>query len=370
MNRTMPGFILYIVAIIFGAAISSSAQTLQGGQPLKVGFILTGPTNDMGWNYSHDQGRRYLEKVMKGRVQTTIVENVPENGDVERVLERMVAQGNKLIFAISYGYLEFALKVAARHPDVTIMDCGRPTSFAGLKNVGSFFTAQWEPVYVAGIVAGRMTKTNEIGYVTVRPIPVILASINAFMLGVRSVNPKAKLHVVWTNSWSDPPVEAEAVRSLKDKKVDVVMIHVSNDVAGIQTAEKQHMYVLGCDGDSRKFAPNGWLTGQYWNWGPLYVKIAQSVINHNFKPIDQRYSMQDGSVGLAPFGKVVPGTVREEALKSERQINDGSLKIFKGPLKDRNGNLCLRAGQIADFNWFNNMNFLLPGIEGSLSDHL
>jgi len=208
--------IVFIVSLLFGlicaSKLSSSGEVEL--KPLKVGFILVGSHLDYGWNYAHDQGRLYLEKHMSGQVQTTLVENVPESADVERVMEKMIAQGNKVIFATSYGYLEPALRVAGRHPEIIIMHAGRSNQHP-MKNVGTYFATQHDPNYAAGIVAGRMTKKNEIGYVGAHPVPPLLVSLNAFTLGAHSVNAKVKVHMVWTNTWHDPVLEAETAKSLK-----------------------------------------------------------------------------------------------------------------------------------------------------------
>ena len=203
--------ILSVISIIIYSTATPAA--VDNTQPLKIGFITVGPVTDWGYNYAHDQGRKFIEKSMAGQVQTAIVEKIPENADVERVMEKMVASGTKLIFATSYGYLESILRVAARHPDVIFESCGRDIP-DGIKNVGSYFAKQYEPVYVAGVVAGRMTKTNKLGFIAAHPIPQTLQNINAFTLGARSVNPKVSTRVVWTNSWSDPAVEVEATKGL------------------------------------------------------------------------------------------------------------------------------------------------------------
>lgn len=337
-------------------------------EPLKVGFIMVGPVADWGWNYRHDQGRLYMESKLPGQVKSIVAENIPESAEVERVMEKMIAQGVKLIFATSYGYLEPALRVAGRHADVVIMHCGRPNP-QHMKNVGSYglsFVNHFNPMYAVGMIAGKMTKKNEIGYVAAHPVPPLLLSLNAFTLGARSVNPKVKVHVVWTNSWSDAPTEAEAAKGLIDRGVDVLASHLDSTVTVVQTAEKNHLYSVGYHADIGHLAPKGWLSGEYWDWGPLYVQIAQSVLNHTWKPGDDSHGSSYHYGKLSSFGAAVPKNLQEQATSTLRQIDAGKISIFKGPMKDRDGKERISAGQIANNDYFGTINWLVPGVEGSL----
>jgi basic membrane protein A len=333
-----------------------------GDQPLKVGFIMDGPISDQVWNFAHNQGRLYLESNLHGRVQTNFVEKVPETAESERVMEKLIAQGNKLIFATSYGYLEPVLRVAARHPDVLFMYCGRCNP-KPMKNVATYFARYHEPLYVAGVVAGRMTKRNEIGFLAGHPVPEVLTIVDAFTLGARSVNPKVRVHVIWINSWNDPVTEAEAAKSLAERGVDVL---VGETITVVRSAEKNHLYSAGYCGDLHDLAPNGWLTGQCWNWGPLYAKVANSVLDHTWKPGDGRYGLEDDYVRLSPFGSSVPNKVRQEALNLLKEIAQGKLVIFKGPMKDREGKERIPAGKAADDNYLETLDWLVPGVDGAL----
>jgi basic membrane protein A and related proteins len=333
--------------------------------PLKVGFIMVGPIADQGWNYAQEQGRLYLESMLHGRVETTMAERVPESAEVERVMEKMIAQGNRLIFATAYGYLEPAQRVAARHPEVIIMQCGRSNPVPA-KNIGTYFINHYELAYVVGMVAGRITKKNEIGYVAAHPVPIILVSLNAFTLGVRSVNPKAKVHVIWTNTWSDPPTEAEAAKGLVDRGVDVLGSLESSTATVVQTAEKNHVYSVGDTADLHYLAPTGWLTGQQFDWGPLYVRIARSVIDHTWKADDKRYGVKDGVIKLSSFGRAVPDAVQKEAMQLVQKIGQRKLAIFCGPIKDRDGKEWIPKGQIAENSYLEQTNCLVEGIEGAM----
>lgn len=358
---------LFLIAVLFITtnAIVADQST---ASPLKVGFIMVGPVNDFGWNYAHNQGREFLEKTLNGKVQTTFIENVPENSDVQRVMERMIAQGNKLIFATSYGYLEPALRVAAHHPDVIIMHCGNRSRPPNAGNVGTYFGNQAGAAYVIGTVAGRMTKKNIIGCIGGHPVPQIIQKLNAFALGVHSVNPKAKVHIVWINSWNDPAMESEATQSLIDQGADVISSgDIDSPLAVVRTAARRHIYCATYNGsDMRAQVPDSWLVSAYWNWGPLYVKIAKSVLDHNWKASDSRYGLKDGYIKLSPFGKAVPLAVQSQATDLFKRIAEGRFSIFKGPIKDRDGNLRITEGTTPSDKDLEQMNWLVPGIVGSI----
>jgi basic membrane protein A and related proteins len=357
--------IILAIFILCGQSFKAPAPAGASDRPLKVGFIMVGPVADLGWNYAHDQGRKFLEGSLKGKVKTTFAENIPESGEVERVMEKMIAQGNRLIFATSYGYLEPGLRVAARHPEVIIMQCQRSTP-PSAKNFGTYFANQYDPTYIVGVMAGRLTRTNKLGYVGGYPVPAVLSCLNAFTLGARSVNQKVKVQVVWINSWSDPPTEAEATKGLIESGVDVVASQLSSGVTTAQTAEKNGALSVGCNAELASLAPKGWISGNCWNWGPLYVKLAQEVMDHSWKPGDRMYSMKDGYVGLSSFGTVVSPKLRKEALTLKQQIENGKVIIFKGPLKDRDGKERVKAGDVADAKALREMNWVVDGVSGSL----
>lgn len=352
---------LVVLCIGFATNLQLVAWAGTSSEPLKVGFITTGPVNDSGWNCAHNEGRRFLGNAMKDRVQTMLAENVPESAEVERVMEKMIAQGAKLLFCTSYGYLEPALRVAKRHPDVIFMQCQRSSS---VKNIGHYYAKQFEPLYVAGFIAGRMTKTNKIGYVGGHPVPTVLSALNALTLGARAANPKVVVQVVWINSWFDPASEVEATKGLIESGADVITS--TNSTTVVPAAEKQHIFTVGCNGDFKKLAPKGCLTSQLWNWGPLYVKITESVLNSTWKPTNNLYSMKDGYVDLASFGDVVPEKIRKEANTLKEKIKRGQLIVFQGPVKDRDGKVRISAGKAADSKMLETMDWLVAGVHGSL----
>lgn len=331
--------------------------------PLKIGFLYVGPKNDYGWHYAQEIARLDLESKLKGKVQTMVAENIPEDAQAERVMERMIAQGCKLIFAPSYGYLEPVERVAARHADVKFMQLSR---FVDKPNIASYFYLQYQAMYVAGVVAGRMTKNNKLGFVAAHPVPPLLQSINAYMLGIRSVNPKARLKVVWTNKWVDPATETEAAKGLIDSGIDVLAFDQSAPLAIVKTAESNKTPVVGCYTDDHQFAPKYWLTGCKFNWSPYYTQVAQSVIENKWRPGITICDMSTNGIQLSSFGPLVPNRIQVEALALADKIKSSKIVVFEGPIIDSTGKIRLPAGRKPDINWLAKMNFFVPGIDGSL----
>jgi basic membrane protein A len=361
VNPIVRAFISALILFFAIAGVIATEQT--NTKTIKVGFLAVGPVNDNGFNYADNQGRLFLEKAMPGQVQTVIAERIPESAEAERVLEKMIAQGTKLIFTVSYGYLEPALKVATRHPDATFMQINR---FQTAKNLGTFHSPQYQPMYLAGMVAGHMTKHNKLGFIGAHPVPPLLQAINAFTIGARSVNPKVETQVVWINSWSDPTLEAESVKGLVESGCDVIAHAQDTQNTVLPTCESLGVYSCGFYTDGNRLAPKGWLTGACLDWGPFFVKITKQVMNHTWKPVAYTSGMEDGYVKLSSFGKVVPESVRKEVLAKEKDIKTGKFVIFQGPMKDRDGNERIGPGQKPDLKQLAEMNWFVPGVHGAL----
>lgn len=353
------------ISIFAALAKTSSSLAAENPTPLKIGFITVGPIDDWGYNYSHNQGRLFLEAALGKQVKTTIVDKIPESPVVGQVMEKMIASGVKLIFSTSYGYMEQALLVAAKHPDVLIEQCSRPSP-PGVKNLAAYFGKQYEALYISGVVAGRMTKTNTLGFVASIPLPYVIQNINAFALGARSVNPNAKVKVLWIYAWTDPAAEAEVSTELIKQGADVLAISLDTPLTVLKTAEKAGLMTVGYQTDASRFAPKGWLTGHMWNWGPLYVKIAKEVIEKRWTPDFYRYGLKDGCATIAPFGKAVPKSVRDEALAVKEKIISGQLTVFQGPLTDRSGQVRLRESKLFDEKAIDKMKWFVPGVEGDI----
>jgi basic membrane protein A len=367
---------LLLIAALAGANVSAQAadnSSVHGAgedrgriaAPLKVGFLCVGPINDWGFNSAHNQGRIFMEKNFPGQVQSTLAEKIPESAEAERVLEKMIAQGNRLIFTTSYGYLEPVLRVASRHKDVAFMQINRVSN---QNNIGAYMSNQYQPMYLAGMVAGRMTKSNKLGFVAAHPVPPLIQAINSFTMGARSVNSKVETQVIFINSWSDGPLEAEAVKSLVEAGCDVVGHAQDNQNSLLRACESLGVYSVGFYTDAHALAPKGWLTGACLDWGPFYLKIAKQVKNHSWQPLTFTNGMVDGEgyIKLASFGRVVPPAVKIETLAKQKLLETGKFVIFSGPLKDRDGKLRIAAGKKLEISELAQMNWFVQGVHGSL----
>lgn len=331
-------------------------------EKLKVAFVYVGPVGDAGWTYAHDQGRKYLESKVPG-VQTVFVESVPEGADSERVITQLVEQGAKIVFTTSFGYMDPTINVAKKYPGVTFMHC---SGFKTAPNVGTYFGRMYQPRYLSGIAAGKQTKSDTIGYVAAFPIPEVVRGINAFTLGVRSVNPKAKVKVIWTNTWYDPAKEKQAAMSLLDSGADVIAMH--QDTPGpMQAAQEKGKFGISYNTDMAKMAPKAVLTGPVWNWGPYYVKVVESVKNKTWKNEQYWGSMKDNVIDLAPYGPMVTEETKKLIADQKKKIVDGTWDVFWGPIKDQSGAVKVAAGQkmtdaeMLGFNWF------VEGVDGTVS---
>ncbi|MDK2931914.1 MAG: basic rane protein [Bacillota bacterium] len=353
--------VLVGMAVVLSLVMVGAGGLSFAASKFKVGFIYVGPIGDAGWTYAHNEGRKYLEAQLPN-VETVYVESVPEGGDCERVLTQLAEAGCKVIFATSFGYMDFVQNVAARYPDVVFMHC---SGFKTAKNVGTYFGRMYQPRYLTGLVAGKMTRKNLIGYVAAHPIPEVVRGINAFTLGVRAVNPKAKVKVVWTNTWYDPAAEKEAAKSLLEAGCDVIAQH-QDTPAPMQAAEEKGCYGVGYNTDMRQFAPKAVLTAPVWNWGPYYVKTVKAVLDGTWKTEEYWGGMEDGVVDIGPYGPMVPEDVKKLVAQKKQEIIAGKLVVFAGPLKDNKGVLRVPAGkamtdaEMLSFDWF------VEGVDGTV----
>lgn len=328
---------------------------------IKAGFIYVGPVGDAGWTYAHDQGRQEMEKLPFVE-PSTFIESVPEGAESARVINGLVRKGANLVFTTSFGYMDATIDVAKRNPDVVFMHC---SGFKTAENVGTYFGRMYEPRYLSGIVAGKMTQKNIIGYVAAFPIPEVIRGINAFTLGVRSVNPKAEVRVVWTQTWFDPGVERDAADSLLDVGADVLAMH-QDAPATLQAAEARGAYVVGYNSDMRKFAPNAFLTAPVWNWGALYTRIAEAVSEGTWKSEQIWDGMKAGLVGLADFNPKVPTDVQQLVAEKATEIMAGTLHPFAGPIKDQSGAVVVAAGETPADGDLLGMNYFVEGVQGTI----
>jgi basic membrane protein A and related proteins len=331
-------------------------------EPLKAAFIYVGPVGDAGWSYSHDLGRTAAQAKLGAKVVTSFVEKVPEGPDAERVIRDLVAQGNKMIFATSFGYGDSMAKVAQDHPEVYFEHA---TGFKTAPNLRVYEARFYEDAYLAGVVAGGMTKSNVLGFVGSFPIPEVLRNINAYTLGAQSVNPKVKTKVVWVSAWFDPPKETEAAMSLIDQGADVLLQN-TDSTAVLQAAEKRGKYAFGWDSDMSAFAPKAHLGSCALNWTPYYEKAFNEALDKSWKTEATKWGVKEGVNDFVKVSDAVPADVKKklEDAKAFLMANPGA--VFKGPLVDNAGKEVLPAGVVADEAWKAKVNFLVKGVEGKI----
>lgn len=347
------------IAALFAICAVASA-TATAAEPLKVGFIFLGPVGSSGWTYQHDLGRIQMEKALGAQVSVRAVPNTSEGPDVERVARELSADGYKLIFGASFGYMKPLMAVAADNPGGTYL-CA--SGYLTSKNFGGY-NAKWqEGGYLAGIVAGKTTKANLIGFVGSFPVPDVMWYLNAFTLGARSVNPKAVVRTVFVNSWYDPSKEREAAVSVMNAGADVVT-HFTDTPAVVTAAEERGVGVISFHSDMRRFAPKNFLTGVTHDWGGFYTKVAREVIAGTWKPSLYFGGIAEGVIKMAPVGPRVTPEVAALMQAKEREIASGKFQVFHGPIKDRSGTVRVAAGSVLPAADLGKMDWFVDGVVG------
>jgi basic membrane protein A len=344
------------------AASAAAAPASAASGPLKIAFAYVGPVGDGGWSFAHDNGRKALEKELGAQVQTSFVESVPESADAERVFRDMVAQGNTLVFGTSFGYMEPMLKVAADNKGVRFEHA---TGYKTSDNLRTYDGRTYEGAYMAGVLAGGMTKTNTIGVVGSIPIPEVIRNIDSFTLGAQSVNPKVKVKVVWVNEWFNPPKETEGAQSLIDGGADVLLQNTDSS-AVLQTAEKNGKYAFGWDSDMTHYGPKAHLASAVINWGPYYIKAAKDAINGTWTTGKSWWGVKEGTIDLVSISDKVPADLKAKVDKVKAGLKDGSFAIWKGPISDNAGKEVLKAGATADDAFLGGIKFFVQGVEGQV----
>jgi len=331
-------------------------------EPLKAAWIYVGPVGDAGWSFAHDQGRKAVEAKFGDAIKTTFVEKVPEGADAERVIRDLAQQGNKIIFATSFGYMEAMLKVAADFPDVKFEHA---TGYKTAPNMRIYDASFYQDTYMAGVIAGKMTKTNVLGFVGSFPIAEVLRNINAFTLGAQSVNPKIKTKVVWVNTWYDPGKESEAAQSLINQKADVLLQN-TDSTAVLQTAEKNGKYAFGWDSDMSSFGPKAHLGSAIVNWAPYYIKAIEEVKAGTWKTERTVWGVKEGLNDLIKIADVVPEDAKKRVDEIKAGLKDGSFNPFTGPVVDNTGKERLAKDQKADQAWLDKDDFYVKGVDGKV----
>ena len=346
---------------------SSHAQALSAPAvaPLKVGFVYVAPITDAGWVRQHESGRQAVEAALGAKVQTTYVADVPEGADAERVIRDLARQGHQLIFTPSFGYMEPTLKVAQEFPGVKFESI---TGYKTAPNVAVANARYYEGRYLAGVAAGRMTQSNLAGYVAGFPIPEVLQGINAFTLGMRSVNPKAQVKVIWLNAWFDPPREREAAMTLFNQDVDVVAFHTGS-TAVMAAAQERGKMAVAYHSDMRKTAPDAQIVAVTHQWGDYYTRRTQAVLDGSWKSASLWGGVKEGMVRVGDFGPRVPKAVQEEVLARQKDIGAGRLHPFhaKAAVRDNEGREVIPAGRTLTDEQILRMHWLAEGVLGTLA---
>jgi basic membrane protein A and related proteins len=345
------------------AAAAPAAAPAPKPEPLKAAWVYVGPVGDAGWTFAHDLGRKAVEAKFGDKVKTTFVEKVPEGADAERVIRDLAQQGNKIIFATSFGYMEPMLKVAKDFPDVKFEHA---TGYKTADNMRVYDARFYQDSYLAGMIAGKMTKSNTLGFVGSFPIPEVLRNINAYTLGAQSVNPKVKTKVVWVNTWFDPPKESEAAQSLINGGADVLLQN-TDSTAVLQTAEKAGKYAFGWDSDMSAFAPKAHLASAIVDWSNYYTKSVDEVMNKTWKGgIVTRWGVVEGQNDLVKMADFVPADVKTAVTDVKAKMKAGTFDPFTGPIVDNTGKERLAKDGKPDDEWKGKIDFYVKGVEGKI----
>ena len=332
-------------------------------EPLKIAFAYVGPVGDGGWTFAHDNGRKAVEKEFGDKVVTSFVEKVPEAADAERVFRDMVGQGNKLIFGTTFGYMEPMLKVAADTKDVKFEHA---TGYKQAENLRTYDSRTYEGAYMAGIIAGKMSKTGTLGVVGSIPIPEVIRNINSFTMGAQTGNPKVKVKVVWVNEWFNPPKETEAAQSLINGGADVLFQNTDSS-AVLKTAGTNKKMAFGWDSDMSAYSPEAHLASAVINWAPYYVKATRDALEGKWKGGEAAWwGVKEGAIDIVSINDKVPAETKAAVEKVKAGLKDGSFAIWRGPIVGQDGKEVLKKDEVADDKFLGGVNFYVKGVEGKV----
>jgi basic membrane protein A and related proteins len=355
-HRFRYGVALACVAGLTTLCAASSA-------PLKVAFVYLGPIADGGWTYQHNLGRLALEKEFGTRIATTYIENVPETADAERVIRQLAARDYAVIFATSFGYMEPTLKVAKLFPKVRFEHA---TGYKTAANVVTYQGRSYEGAYLLGMLAGRISRTNTLGYIGSFPIPEVIRNIDAFTLGARSVNANIHIKVIWVDTWYDPGKERQAAEALIAQGADILCQNTDSPAA-VQVAEEKGIYAFGWDSNMVKYGPHAQLTANTENWGVYYIDEIKKVLDGSWVGDRQtRSGIREGVVVLTPLNPAVPADVARQFETKKQAISAGSLLPFAGPIRDSSGALKVAAGASLSLDELMAINWYVEGVDGSV----
>jgi len=343
-------------------APKAQAPAVAKPEPLKIAFAYVGPVGDGGWTFAHDNGRKELEKAFGDKIATTAVEKVPDGADAERVIRDLASQGNKLIFGTTFGYMEPMLKLAGELKDVKFEHA---TGYKTAENMRTYASRTYEGAYMAGVIAGAMTKSNTLGFVASKPIPEVIRNINSFTLGAQSVNPKIKTKVVWVNGWFDPPKETEAATALINAGADVLFQNTDSS-AVLQTAEKMGKRAFGWNSDMTAYGPKAHLGSAAINWGPYYIKAVGEALDGKWTTGTSWWGVKEGAIDMLNVAADVPEATSKRIAEIKSGLKDDSFAIWKGPIVDQSGKEMLAKDVVADDKFLGGVMFYVKGVEGKI----
>ena len=342
-------------------AAKAAAAPAAPREPLKVGFVYVSPASDAGWTAQHHKGRAEMLQALGDKVTSTYVESVPEGADAERVIRDLAQQGHKLIFTTSFGFMNPTLKVAEEFRDVKFEHA---TGYKTAPNVNTYNARFYEGRYLAGMISGRMTKSNTLGYVAAFPIPEVLQGINAFTLGARSVNPKVEVRVVWVNTWYDPGKERDAANALMGQGADVVTHH-TDSTATVAAAEEKGKMAVAYHSNMAKYGPNAQLVAVTHHWGAYYTKRAQAVLDGTWKVEPVWGGIREGMIKLEGLSDKLPKDLVDQVKAREEEFRKGSFHPFTGPLRTNDGKVVLESGALTDEQLWK-MDYYVEGVLGKV----
>ena len=331
-------------------------------EPLKIAFAYVGPVGDGGWSYAHDRARLALEKEFGDKIVTTMAESVPESADAERVIRDFASQGNKLIFGTTFGYMESMHKVAADFKDVNFQHA---TGYKTAENMSTYDSRTYEGAYMAGVIAGKMSKTGTLGVVASVPIPEVIRNINSFTLGAQSSNPKIKTKVVWVNEWFNPPKETEAATSLIDGGADVLFQNTDSP-AVLKTAQEKEKRAFGWDSDMTAYGPKAHLASAVINWAPYYIKTTKDALEGKNASTQTWWGVKEGAIDLVSIADDVPDETKAKIEEVKKGLADGTFVIWKGPIMDNTGKVQIAKDAVADDKFLGGLSFYVKGVEGKI----
>ena len=344
------------------AAAPAASAPAAKAEPLKIAFAYVGPVGDGGWTFAHDNGRKAIEKEFGDKVVTSFVEKVPESADAERVIRDMATQGNKLIFGTTFGYMDPMMKVA---PDFKGVKFEHATGFKTGENMRTYDSRTYEGAYMAGVIAGKMSKSGTLGVVASIPIPEVVRNINSFTMGAQSVNPKVKTKVIWVQEWFNPPKETEAATALINGGADVLFQNTDSS-AVLQTAEKMGKRAFGWDSDMTAYGPKAHLGSAVINWGPYYVKATREALEGKWATGSSWWGVKEGAIDMVSVAADVPDDTKKRIDEIKAGLKAGTYNIWKGPITGQDGKEILAKDAVADDKFLSGVMFYVKGVEGKI----